>query len=38
MCSLTLLQRSIAEVQWKGISRKNIYRAGHTGKVRKQSS
>ena len=27
------LQRSVVEVQWKGSSKKNIYRLGHKGKV-----
>ena len=27
------LQKSIVEVQWNGTSSKNIYRAGHSGKV-----
>ena len=28
-------QRSVAEVQWKEVKKKNVYRVGHKGKVKK---
>ncbi len=32
---LSCAQRSVAEVEWRETKKKNIYRAGHLGKVRK---
>ena len=28
-----LMQRSVVEVVWNGLSSKNVYRIGHAGKV-----